>query len=224
MNESYVLTQEDLDPGLDGHSFPAVKATGNVNPAFLSSLWSCGWQKLLTIKTHRSWYSLALAILIDIAIISILDPNHNSHNNLHLNPSSSVLRLLTNHSRLSHVYRRLGRYICSWWCWHWRLRLFEFLSVGANLMIKGALENHTEAAEISISPMIFTVDITTAVSWESTTPQNLQYVWIIVDLARHPWQYLAFGSPIPWWCTRVFPQFWQYIAMVRRSEGEMART
>ncbi len=45
MNESYVLTQEDLDPGLDGHDFPAVKAAGNVNPAVLSSLLSSGWQK-----------------------------------------------------------------------------------------------------------------------------------------------------------------------------------
>ena len=45
MNESYVLTQEDLDPGLDGHDFPAVKAAGNVDPAVLSSLLSCGWQK-----------------------------------------------------------------------------------------------------------------------------------------------------------------------------------
>ena len=45
MNESYVLTQEDLDPGLDGHDFPAVKVAGNVDPAVLSSLLSCGWQK-----------------------------------------------------------------------------------------------------------------------------------------------------------------------------------
>ena len=28
-----MLIQEDLDPGLDGHDFPAVKAAGNLNHA-----------------------------------------------------------------------------------------------------------------------------------------------------------------------------------------------
>ena len=44
MNGSYVLPQEDLDPGLDGREVPAVKATENVKYAVLSSLLSYGWQ------------------------------------------------------------------------------------------------------------------------------------------------------------------------------------
>lgn len=54
MNESYVLTQEDLDLGLDGHDFPTVKVAGNVNPAVLSSLFSSGWQKCPFYNTEAN--------------------------------------------------------------------------------------------------------------------------------------------------------------------------
>ena len=45
MNHSNILTQEDLDPGLDGHDFPAVKAAGNPTSAVLSNLLLRGWQE-----------------------------------------------------------------------------------------------------------------------------------------------------------------------------------
>ena len=45
MDHLNILTQEDLDPGLDGHDFPAVKAAGNPNSAVLSNLLLRGWQQ-----------------------------------------------------------------------------------------------------------------------------------------------------------------------------------
>ena len=45
MDHSKILAQEDLDPGLDGHDFPAVRAAGNPNPAILSTLLLRGWQE-----------------------------------------------------------------------------------------------------------------------------------------------------------------------------------
>ncbi|KAL8805948.1 MAG: hypothetical protein Q9223_004999 [Gallowayella weberi] len=44
MADQYGLTEADLEPGLDGHDFPAVRMAGNANPRLLEALLSHGWQ------------------------------------------------------------------------------------------------------------------------------------------------------------------------------------
>ncbi|MCJ1469873.1 hypothetical protein MMC07_008517 [Pseudocyphellaria aurata] len=45
MSQSYVLQDSDLDPGLDGDDFPAVRAAASAKPLFLNNLLSHGWTK-----------------------------------------------------------------------------------------------------------------------------------------------------------------------------------
>ncbi|KAL8862690.1 MAG: hypothetical protein Q9178_001188 [Gyalolechia marmorata] len=44
MAAQYGLIEADLDPGLDGHDFPAVRMASNANPRLLEALLSHGWQ------------------------------------------------------------------------------------------------------------------------------------------------------------------------------------
>ncbi|KAL8757942.1 MAG: hypothetical protein Q9199_001854 [Rusavskia elegans] len=44
MADQYGLTETDLDPGLDGHDFPAVRMASNASPRLLEALLSHGWQ------------------------------------------------------------------------------------------------------------------------------------------------------------------------------------